>query len=317
MLQEIIMIIGGVFFLFTGGEAILKGSLSLARIFKLSGFLVSAVIIGFGTSLPEFSVSMGAAMSGSPDIALGNVIGSNISNIFLIIGVSCLVSPLRLEKCNMDRDIAMMVFSALVLSLLSYFSLLNYISGALMLIALIGYIFLCYKLDRVNHSKTTKHLVECIELEQCSSIPKAFVYSIGGLLFLLLGSWLMVQGATSIARILNISEAIIGLSAVAIATSLPELSTAIIASYKKHSDIILGNILGSNVFNCFFVIGATSIIQEISVADRIAKFDVWIMLAASIFFGVLLKFFSELNRLIGVIFLTIHVLYISWLYTVI
>lgn len=313
-MTEIIYIASGLILLFFGGEALLRGSVSLARSFNISRLLISAVIIGFGTSMPELTVSVGAALKDAPDIALGNVIGSNIANILLIIGISALISPILITDKAIRRDILAMLLSGIMLAALIWFDALNFSSGLASLVVLGAYIFWSFAEDRKRQNKIHKHMEEDSDPQEPYKPAIALLISILGLAALIGGANLLVDGAVLIARGYGISEAIIGLTLVALGTSLPELATATIASIKKHSDVVIGNVLGSNVFNILAILGITSMVKPIPVAPNILYVDIWVMLAALLFIGILLIRQIKIIRPIATVMLLSYISYSAWLY---
>lgn len=315
MLVDILMIVAGLVLLFFGGEGLIKGAVSLARQFGLSQLLVSAVIVGFGTSMPEMTVSVGAALKGAPDIALGNVIGSNIANILLIIGLSALLCPLFVGGNAIKRDTVATILAALALCLLALLGHINAIAGFMMLATLAAYIVWSYRLDKNTRPETVAHIEQDIEGAPLLSARKALLYAIAGLVLLIAGAHVLVEGAVAIARMSGLSDAVIGLTIVAIGTSLPELATAMIAAYRRHSDVVIGNILGSNIFNIFAILGVTAIVSPIPFSGQMAQVDVWIMLAVTAFLAIYLFNGIKVGKKSGAIMLLIYLAYIFWLYS--
>lgn len=311
---DILMILGGLVLLFFGGEGLIKGAVSLARNFGLSKLLVSAVVVGFGTSMPEMTVSIGAALKGASDIAIGNVVGSNIANVLLIVGAASVLCPICIAGQTVKRDIFVMLGASLILCGLALTGMISFVAGLVMFTALIAYITWSYHQDKKNGAETAAHIEEDIEGEPQLSRLKATSYAIGGLVLLIGGSYILVEGAVSIARGFGISEAVIGLTIVAIGTSLPELATAVVAAYRKHSDVIIGNILGSNIFNILSILGVTAMISPIPIAAQIATYDVWIMLGVSAFLSVYLLRGATIGRISGLAMLGAYIIYTAWLY---
>lgn len=313
-MQDIGMMVGGLVLLFFGGEGLLRGSVSLAHRLGLSRLLVSAVIVGFGTSMPELTVSLGAALKGSSDIALGNVVGSNIANILLIVGIAALLRPIHISNRAVRRDTVMMVAASLVLAALGSAGMVTRVAGGLMLAALVAYIAVCYRQDRRRASHTPEHIEEEFENGKPLTVGLAALYSVLGLALLVGGAALLVEGAVALARGFGLSEAVIGLTIVAVGTSLPELATAVVASLRRHGDVVMGNILGSNIFNIFAILGLTALIQPMATTGRIAEIDVWIMLAVALALAPFLWWGLRLNRIAGVAMLGAYALYTAWLY---
>ena len=279
----------------------------IARKFKLSNILVSAVIIGFGTSLAELTVSVEAVLIGSPDIALGNIIGSNIANILLVTAIAALITPIMLKSLKINRDIFVMIVASLLLLFFKFIDWLNFYSGVIFLLILFSYISYSYFQDQKDNGDKEENLENL-------SLIKAIIYSVIGLATLILGGWLLVNSSIKIAQSYGISEAVIGLTIVAVGTAIPELTTTIIASIKKHNDLVIGNILGSNIFNILGILGVTLLIENIPVTDEMMKKGIWEMIAATLFFIIILRFAKSISKLIASFMLTSYAIYIVYLF---
>ena len=304
---DFIVIPLSLFLLYIGGEGVLKGVLVIARKFKLSNILVSAVIIGFGTSLAELTVSVEAVLIGSPDIALGNIIGSNIANILLVTAIAALITPIMLKNLKINRDIFVMIVASLLLLFFKFIDWLNFYSGVIFLLILFSYISYSYFQDQKDNVDKEENL-------ENFSLIKAIIYSVIGLATLILGGWLLVNSSIKIAQSYGISEAVIGLTIVAVGTAIPELTTTIIASIKKHNDLVIGNILGSNIFNILGILGVTLLIENIPVTDEMMKKGIWEMIAATLFFIIILRFAKSISKLIASFMLTSYAIYIVYLF---
>ena len=304
---DFIIIPLSLFLLYIGGEGALKGVLVIARKFKLSNILVSAVIIGFGTSLAELTVSVEAVLIGSPDIALGNIIGSNIANILLVTAIAALITPIMLKNLKINRDIFVMIVASLLLLFFKFIDWLNFYSGVIFLLILFSYISYSYFQDQKGNGEKEENLENL-------SLIKAIIYSVIGLATLILGGWLLVNSSIEIAQSYGISEAVIGLTIVAVGTAIPELTTTIIASIKKHNDLVIGNILGSNIFNILGILGVTLLIENIPVTDEMMKKGIWEMIAATLFFIIILRFAKSISKLIASFMLTSYAIYIVYLF---
>ncbi len=303
---DFLLILGGLVLLGFGGEGIVQGSVSIAKRMKLSTLLISTVIVGFGTSMPEMVVSVQAAMKGSPDIALGNIVGSNICNTVLVLGVSGLIYPIACKGKQIKRDVVVGIFAALFLALLSLTGLIDRIAGVLMVSGLS--LYLAYGVwSEKKKPKLTDEDIDDIEHKMILALPMALV----SIIMLMGGAKLLVMGAVSIASKFGVSEAVIGLTVVALGTSLPELATAIMAAYRKHTDIIIGNVLGSNLFNILAVLGVTAVIKPIKFVGQIATQDVWIMLIVVTSLLPMVFIRRKICKLEAAIYLTIYVVYIS------
>jgi len=304
---DISLIIVGFVLLFLGGEFLLRGSIALAKRFQLSNLLIGVVVIGFGTSTPELSASISAALKGAPDIALGNVIGSNTANVFLIAGTAGFLCPLNIPYASVHRDVVMIILSSFLLAAMMWFETLDMMTGLIFLVILSGYIFWSFQAsdDSENHPD--------------HSTP---TYSTG-MMFLLLalgiatltgGATLLVDGVIGVARRFGISEAIIGLTVVAVGSSLPELATALISSLQKQTEMVLGNIIGSSIFNVLAILGVTALIQPIPVSPQMMAFDIWVMLAATLLLALLIVLGIRIGRRIGSLMVLGYAGYVIWLY---
>jgi cation:H+ antiporter len=306
-MYDLIIIPISLLLLYLGGEGALKSVLVIARKFKISNILVSAVIIGFGTSLAELTVSVEAVLIGSPDIALGNIIGSNIANILLVTAIAALITPIMLKNLKINRDIFVMIIASLLLLFFKFINWLNFYSGVIFLLILFSYISYSYFQDQKDNGDNEENL-------ENFSLIKAIIYSVIGLAALILGGWLLVNSSIKIAQSYGISEAVIGLTIVAVGTAIPELTTTIIASIKKHNDLVIGNILGSNIFNILGILGMTLLIENIPVTDEMMKKGIWEMIAATLFFIIILRFAKSISKLIASFMLTSYAIYIVYLF---
>lgn len=306
-MYDLIIIPISLLLLYLGGEGALKSVLVIARKFKISNILVSAVIIGFGTSLAELTVSVEAVLIGSPDIALGNIIGSNIANILLVTAIAALITPIMLKNLKINRDIFVMIIASLLLLFFKFIDWLNFYSGVIFLLILFSYISYSYFQDQKDNGDNEENL-------ENFSLIKAIIYSVIGLATLILGGWLLVNSSIKIAQSYGISEAVIGLTIVAVGTAIPELTTTIIASIKKHNDLVIGNILGSNIFNILGILGVTLLIENIPVTDEMMKKGIWEMIAATLFFIIILRFAKSISKLIASFMLTSYAIYIVYLF---
>ena len=226
-MYEFIIIPISLFLLYIGGVGTLKGVLAFAKRFNLSAILVSAVIIGFGTSLAELTVSIEAVLVNAPEIAIGNIVGSNTANILLVSAIAAMVSPIILKDLNINREISVMLLATLLLLFFKYIDFLNIITGFIFLLILVTYIIVSFKKGQNDNA----------EPEALPNMPfiKALIYCVVGIILLVLGGWLLVSSSIKVAQSFGVSEAVIGLTVVAIGTSIPELTTTIIATLKKQN----------------------------------------------------------------------------------
>lgn len=301
--MDYIYIVAGLIGLFFGGEALVRGSVGIARQLAIPPLLIGLTVVGFGTSTPELLVSVDAAWRGVPDIALGNIIGSNIANILLIVGLTAVVWPIAVVGATLRRDTLVMVAAAFALVPIFALGYMGRLSGIVLVAGLIGYLIWAYRTpgDAVAEDEN---------LPAPSSTMKSVLWVIGGLIVLMVGARFLVDGAVSVARGFGISEAFIGLTIVAVGTSLPELATSLIAAFRRQSEIAIGNIVGSNIFNVMGILGITAVIAPIPVAGRFLAFDLPVMIAMSILLTVLLLTRPNIGRLMGVTMLAGYVVYV-------
>jgi cation:H+ antiporter len=307
------LIIAGFALLLFGGESVVRGSVALAQRLGISPLIVGLTIVGFGTSLPEMVVSVNAALVGSPGLAVGNVVGSNIANILLILGVAAVIAPIAVSPGAVKRDLLGMSAVTLVYVGLGMSGQIVFWQGALMLIALMSYIgFTVWHDNKSNDEVAELHREEAAEM---GTIPLRTVSIAGiiivGLFAVVVGAEWLVTGATTLATEFGVPEEVIGLTVVAIGTSLPELATSIVAAYRGHSDVCVGNVLGSNLFNLFGITGVTAMFTPLPFSDKIVNFDLWILLAATALIIPFMLSGRRISRLEGSILLVLYVGFIA------
>jgi len=297
---DLLFLASGLALLVVGAEALVRGALAAARRLGVSPLLAGLVIVGFGTSTPELVVSVGAAMSGQPDIALGNVIGSNIANILLILGLSGLIMPLRVHRSSLARDGLAMLGATGLFLLLAYDGGLGAGDGVVFLMALAAYLGWSYRTERIEPQSpgAELHRAEADELvEVPASLPRALVWIVGGLAFLIGGARLFLTGAVGLGETLGVPPAIVGLTVVALGTSLPELAVSLVAALRGHADVAVGNVLGSNILNLLGILGVSSLLQPLTLAGRMLVIDQWVMLGATVLLLAFLLSGLRLNRI--------------------
>ena len=259
------LIFVGLFFLYYGGELLVTGSLRLAQSFKISPFIIGATVIGFGTSTPELAVSLMASLQDSGDLALGNVIGSNITNIGLVLGLTALIVPLTIEKKRFIDESPSLIITSLIIVVFAWNNYLDRTEGFIMICLLVIYLWRAFQTkEKIDPDLSEDHLFS----EYRGSSFQTFLVILGIIMLILGANW-MVEGATGIARKLGVSEWFIGVSIVALGTSLPELISSLIAAKKGHGEMAIGNVFGSNIFNILMVIGTTSLVQPLSIGEEI------------------------------------------------
>lgn len=311
---NIVLLLFGIALLTVGGEVLIRGSLAAAKRLGVSPLLSGLVIVGFGTSAPELVVSVNAAVEGRPDIAIGNVVGSNIGNILLILGICALISPMAVKPLALRRDAVTVVAASVLFLVLVGGSALVRTDAAIFLAALAAYLVWAYWSERFHAAPSGEvHQAEAGEL---AVIPKSLLWTVTavvfGLLLLISGSQVLLMGAIGIAEHFRVPEAVIGLTLVAVGTSLPELSISVIAAIRRHADVAVGNILGSNIFNLLGILGVSALLQPLPVHARILQFDQWVMLGTSLLLLVFLYSGRRLSRAEGGVLLIGYGIYV-WL----
>ena len=301
--MDYVFVLAGLTGLFLGGEALVRGSVGIARRLAVPPLLIGLTVVGFGTSTPELLVSADAALRGVPDIAIGNIIGSNIANILLIVGVSALVWPIRISGATLRRDTGVMMAATLILIPVLAMGEVTRLSGLVLFAGLVMYLAWAYL--RPGEAQADSD----IQAPPPSSLVSV-LWVIAGLIALMLSARLLVDGAVSIARGYGISEAFIGLTIVAIGTSLPELATSLIAALRRQSEIAIGNIIGSNIFNLLGILGITAIVTPIPAASRFLSFDLPVLIVASLILTGLLVTRPTIGRGVGAVMLAGYFAYI-------
>jgi cation:H+ antiporter len=264
MLTTILFFIGFVF-LIKGADFLVDGAASIARSLNVSDLVIGLTVVAFGTSTPELFVNLIASFKGNTEIAIGNVLGSNIANIFLILGVSAIIYPLAVTKGTVWKEIPFSLLAAVVLSVMANDQILDKAGGAV-LTRTDGLVFLCFFIIFIYYTFSIAARVDGLEqhvLAKQQSWFKSSIYIMAGMTGLTVGGKWIVDGAIVLATILGMSESVIGLTIVAVGTSLPELATSAVAAYKKNADIAVGNVVGSNIFNIFFVLGISATIKPL------------------------------------------------------
>ena len=312
--MDILYIIFGLALVLVGAHILTEGSAAVAEKFGVSEFVIGLTIVAVGTSMPEFVVSSAAAVQGSSDMAIGNVVGSNIFNVFLILGLCALVSPLPFTRNNIRFDIPLVFIASMLLLVvasdtllgLGEVNLIGRIEGALM--------FLCYIALIAWSVRSSKQDKQEIAAEPRMKMWVALLAILGGLVALVVGSRLFVNGASSVARSLGVSDALIAITLVACGTSLPELASSLVSVAKGQKGMALGNVLGSNLFNILFILGGCSMITPLTLGD-ITIIDIAMVVMSAVIpfiFAFTLKG-RNLNRIEGAAMVAIYVGYVAWL----
>lgn len=295
-MTDVLLLAGGLVLLIAGGELLVRGAVQAAERLGVSPLLIGLTLVGFGTSTPELVTSVQASLAGSPGIAIGNIVGSNIANILLILGLSALITPVVVATNALQRDGVFMVATAALLTYAAMLSPLERWVGAIFVGLLVLYVFYAWRQEKAGAVDGHTGAYEKAQaLEQAHEVAEAplrgakgtsilipVLIALGGLVLVVLGGSLLVNGAIGMARAFGISETVIGLTIVAVGTSMPEFVTSVIAAIRKQSDVALGNILGSNIYNILGIGGLTALIAPVTVPIEIVRFDNHVMLAVSI-----------------------------------
>ena len=312
--MDYLITIAGLALLLAGGEGMVRGALGIARRARISPMVVGLTIVGFGTSAPELVVSVDAALSGIPGLAVGNVIGSNIANMMLIVGTAAIIAPLAVHRSVLIRDSAVMVGATLLFVAIALSGTAVWQHGMVMLIALTIYLTYSLWADRRRSTGAAQ-----LHSEEAEDAPTGLPDRLGILIFatlvglaaLVAGSRLAVMGASAIAREYGVSEELIGLTLVAVGTSLPELATAIVAARRGHDDVCIGNIIGSSIFNLLAITGAAAIAAPLPFSPEIMSFDIWALLAVTIILVGVMLTGRKITRKEGTVLLVLYILYIG------
>ena len=322
------MILLGLALLVGGGDLLIRGAVSLARRMGVSSVMIGLTLVGFGTSTPELITSLDAAYAGSPGVAVGNVVGSNTANILLILGLAALLFPITTPGDILKRDGSVMLLAALACLAVVLMGELQRLPGAVLVLLLVGYVGYAYLRERatpVAGSVAAGNSGFGVDPSggdggrETAPTGRGWpsgcsVVLVGlGLVLCFLGAHLLVTGAIELARSLAFSETTIGLTIVAVGTSLPELAASLMAAARRQSDIAVGNILGSNIYNVLGILGVTALVKPIPVPDAIVRLDIWVMLAATLLLLVCATTGRRLGRLEGAAFLAIYAGYVGYL----
>lgn len=319
-------IIGGLLFLILGGELLVRGAVRVAERLGVSPLVIGLTLVGFGTSTPELVTSVQAALLNSPGIAYGNIVGSNIANILLIVGASAILAPMAINSTALRRDGGVMLAAAVLFAVLA--ATLPITRGlGLMLVFMLGvYIYLVFRLERTatvaDHGALFDKAAALEGLDPTiTPVPEAesrlwpaLATAVAGLVFVIVGGSFLVDGAVALARSMEISETVIGLTIVAVGTSMPEFVTSVVAAIRRQSDVAFGNIVGSNIYNILGIGGVTALIAPSEVPEQIVSFDNPVMIAVSL---VLIAFAFTgkiISRPEGVALLAGYVAYVWWLW---
>lgn len=305
----------GFVLLIFGGDLLVRGATTTAERMGVSPLMIGLTLVALGTSAPELVTSLTAAFRDSPGIAVGNVVGSNIANILLILGVTAVLTPLMVDRTAFRRDGLVLVLATLLTVVVVLTGQLSSWLGWVMLVALVAYTIWAYMTERTSHdAEAVRHEHRAEEVHKAPpNIFLALGLALAGIGLTVAGARILVDGAVEVAGQLGVSDAVIGLTVVAVGTSLPELGASVIAAVRRQADIALGNVIGSNIYNMLFILGATAVVKPIPVPAEIARVDVWVMLAATLALVLIVRGGWRISRWEGAGLLGAYGAYIGWM----
>ncbi len=303
--MSLLYAIVGAAILIVAGDMLVRGAIALSLKAGLSVALVSLTVVAFGTSAPELVISVQAALEGSPDIALGNVVGSNVANVLLIMGVPALIAPIVVSNAEDIRNYLFMIGASILLLVCAWYGALTWVIGVGFLVLLAGFLVQAYK-----RSVASGEAIEDDEIDP-DSVQMATAKMVGllvvGIIGLPIGAHLLIEGAREIALSFGVSEAAIGLTLVALGTSLPELAASFAAAMRGRTDVVLGNVIGSNLLNILAILGITSIVHEIPISDSFRNLDIPMMVVASLALLPFMLSKTAIGRKTGAVFVVAYI----------
>jgi cation:H+ antiporter len=312
MLLDLAILALGVVILGIGADTFVRGSSAIAERFGISPFVIGLVIVGFGTSSPELAVNLSAALKGSTDIAVGNVVGSNIANVALILGCAALVTPLLVQLRMVRLELPIMIAISVGLWALATDGVISRVEGGIMVAAFVAFLLMLFRTSKEEPYEVKAEFAE--ETKHVRSIWMTGVFLGGGLAMLIGGGWLCVDAAVGLARSLGVSELVIGLTIVAVGTSLPELASSVAAAWRGHTDIAIGNVIGSNIYNVLCVLGITATIQPLpSTGATLIWLDLPVMVGFAVVLVPMMMIARRVSRASGALLLAGYAAYLWYL----
>ena len=306
-----IELVAGLALLVGGGEALVRGATALASRLGVSALLIGLTVVGFGTSTPELVTSLQAAFADAPGIAVGNVVGSNTANALLILGAAALLMPFAVERRAFGRDGPALVLATLAGVGIVLWGSLSRPAGAALVLGLAAYLVYAYRSERAAASPSAPDAGAAAV--HAMRLPPALLWAAGGIALTVVGARLLVSGAIELAALWGVSDAVIGLTVVAIGTSLPELVTSVVAALRRQGGIAFGNVVGSNHYNILGILGITALVRPIPVPPEIAAVDIWVMLAATAALIAAAVTGWRVSRAEGIVLLAAYGGYVAWL----
>ncbi|MEM8570383.1 MAG: calcium/sodium antiporter [Pseudomonadota bacterium] len=309
--MEIVLLILGLTILLVAGDVLVRGAVALSLRLGVPAVIVGLTVVAFGTSLPELIVSIDAVLSGAPAIALGNVVGSNIANVLLVLGVPAIISTVPPSGQGTKRSYGFVIAASLLLICLCFYGPLHFHAAAILLMLLFVMLLYMAREARDDPSQITE---EVSGHDAQLPVWKMIAFLILGIAGLPVGANLLIESAVEIARDIGVSEAVIGLTLVALGTSLPELATTVMAGFRRHADVAMGNVLGSNLFNILAILGVTSLFGPLPVGLDFLHRDLWVMLGATLLLAPSVLQCRTIGRLAGVAMLGLYIAYNAYLF---
>ena len=306
----------GLALLIGSGEFLVRGSVGFARAVGLSPLFIGLTLVGFGTSAPELVASLIAAFREAPGIAVGNVVGSNIANVVLILGVAALIAPLPVTRQEFHRDALALALATAVAVVIVLTGNITRLAGALLVAMLVTYIYVTYRLERAHpDSESQRHEDEtALVAPPANGAVRQLMVAIAALVGVVIGAKLLVDASIVLAAQFGVPDAVIGLTVVAIGTSLPELAVSAIAAFRGQGAVAVGNVVGSNIYNVLGILGATAFVHPLRVPAEIADFDIWVMLVAAVLLLYFMVRGQRIGRFTGAAFLAAYFAYIVFLF---
>lgn len=314
MIMDWVYVCLGLVILLLAGDSLVKGAVNLSLRIGIPAFIVSLTIVAFGTSAPELLVSISAVLDGVAGLALGNVVGSNIANILLVLGIPAILSTMHTSHCDTRHTFIQMIGATLLFIALAMFGTFEWWSGLILLAALAAMLVHAAIVGRRHQKAESAAEDDDDEVEGADpnlGWPKILLFLVLGLIGLPLGAELLVNGSVNIARAFGVTEAVIGLTLVAIGTSLPELATTVMAAIRRQADVAMGNVIGSNMFNLLAIIGIASLVGPIPVEPMFLRFDLWVMLGASLLLIPFVFMRMDIGRVWGLLLAGAYVAYLA------
>lgn len=312
-MEAYLLVAGGLALLVGGCELLVRGAVDLARALGVSPFLIGITLVAWGTSAPEIVTSVTAALAGAPGIIVGNIVGTNTANILLILGICAAIQPFVIDPQGFRRDSVIMVSTSLILLGLVFHGVIERPVGAAMIVVVIVFAVRTYRADRAKQAAlaaAATDLADDLGPDISRRPALALLLTIAGLAIVIVGARLLVEGAVDLARLVGVSETVIGLTVVAIGTSAPELTMAIVGALRRQSELAYANVIGSHIYNTLFILGFTALVEPIAIPPEIIRFDIWVMVAATVLLVVSGLSGRRLSRFEGLMFVTAYIAYV-------